>query len=52
MKSFQFLFFLVLIILIALDYLYSPNIKINDNSLYNKTTNCAPCGAPCEIINK
>ena len=52
MKSFQFIFLLVFFIFIFFDYLNSPNIKIKKNSISENSINCAPCGAPCEIIIK
>ncbi len=52
MKSFQFIFLLVFLLFFLFDYLYSPNIDYEKNSNLKKLTNCAPCGAPCEIIKK
>ena len=51
MRSFQFIFFLIFILFVFFDYLYSPDIESNKNTLYNKSDVCAPCGAPCEINN-
>ena len=51
MRSFQFIFFLIFILFVFFDYLYSPDLERNKNNLFNKSNICAPCGAPCELDN-
>ncbi|PPR77971.1 MAG: hypothetical protein CFH01_01254 [Alphaproteobacteria bacterium MarineAlpha2_Bin1] len=52
MKSFQFIFILVFLLFVFYDYLNSPNLEHKQDSKLDKSSNCAPCGAPCELIKK